>query len=126
MNGIKNMLLGIAIMLAVIVFHLFCANDGLWTDFIAIIGLIYVCGIKKEKISLPKEKNRCIAAVFETAGQFFYTYAMASNSTISAALVSSYCIMSLILSRIFLKEHLTWKQYVLIAIVFVGIILTSI
>ncbi len=37
MNGIKNMLLGIAIMLAVIVFHLFCANDGLWTDFIAII-----------------------------------------------------------------------------------------
>lgn len=25
MNGIKNMLLGIAIMLAVIVFHLFCA-----------------------------------------------------------------------------------------------------
>lgn len=33
MNGIKNMLLGIAIMLAVIVFHLFCANDGLWTDF---------------------------------------------------------------------------------------------
>ena len=33
---------GIAIMLAVIVFHLFCANDGLWTDFIAIIGLIFV------------------------------------------------------------------------------------
>ena len=41
MNGIKNMLLGIAIMLAVIVFHLFCANDGLWTDFIAIICLIF-------------------------------------------------------------------------------------
>ena len=42
MNGIKNMLLGIAIMLAVIVFHLSCVNDGLWTDFIAIIGLIFV------------------------------------------------------------------------------------
>ena len=42
MHGIKNMLLGIAIMLAVIVFHLFYANDGLWTDFIAIIGLICV------------------------------------------------------------------------------------
>ncbi len=42
MRGIKNMLLGIAIMLAVIVFHLFYANDGLWTDFIAIIGLICV------------------------------------------------------------------------------------
>lgn len=92
----------------------------------AIIGLIYVCGIKKEKISLPKEKNRCIAAVFETAGQFFYTYAMASNSTVSAALVSSYCILSLLLSRMFLKEHLTWKQYALITVVFIGIILTSI
>ena len=42
MNGIINMLLGIAIMLAVIVFHLSCVNDGLWTDFIAIIGLIFV------------------------------------------------------------------------------------
>lgn len=42
MQGIKNMLLGIAIMLAVIVFHLFYANNGLWTDFIAIIGIILV------------------------------------------------------------------------------------
>lgn len=98
-----------------------------FTFFIfAIIGLIYVCGIKKEKISLPKEKNRCFAAIFETAGQFFYTYAMASNSTVSAALVSSYCVLSLLLSRIFLKEHLNWKQYFLITVVFVGIILTSI
>lgn len=93
---------------------------------IAIIGIIYVCGIKKEKISLPKEKNRCMAAIFETAGQFFYTYAMASNSTVSAALVSSYCVLSMLLSRIFLKEQLVWKQYALIAIVFIGILLTSI
>lgn len=42
MQGIKKMLLGIAIMLAVIVFHLFYINDGLWTDFIAIIGFIFV------------------------------------------------------------------------------------
>lgn len=41
MKEIKNMLLGIAIMLAVIVFHLFVA-DKLLTDFIAIIGLCIV------------------------------------------------------------------------------------
>lgn len=92
----------------------------------AIIGLFYVYVIKKDKISLPKEKNRCIAAVFETAGQFFYTYAMASNSTVSAALVSSYCILSLLLSRIFLKEYLSKKQYALIILVSIGMILTSI
>jgi len=38
---IKKMLLGIAIMLAVIVFHMFM-EDGLWIDLIAIVGLIFV------------------------------------------------------------------------------------
>ena len=50
MNGIKNMLLGIAIMLAVIVFHLFCANDGLWTDFIAIINFFNTIIIKSNSL----------------------------------------------------------------------------
>lgn len=49
MRGIKKMLLGIAIMLAVIVFHLFYANDGLWTDFLAIIGLLVVVSGFREK-----------------------------------------------------------------------------
>ena len=40
-NEIKKMLLGIAIMFAVIVFHMFM-EDGLWIDLIAIIGLILV------------------------------------------------------------------------------------
>lgn len=41
MTEIKNMLLGIAIMLAAIALHLFLA-DKLITDFIAIIGLCVV------------------------------------------------------------------------------------
>ena len=41
MKAIKNMLLGIAILLAVIIFHLFY-QDALWTDFIAIVGIIVV------------------------------------------------------------------------------------
>lgn len=40
MKEIKNMLLGIAIMLAVIVFHLYITSTSLWTDFIAVIGII--------------------------------------------------------------------------------------
>ena len=58
MQGIKNMLLGIAIMLAVIVFNLFYEH-GLWTDFIAIIGII--CVIKgyttKSKDNNPTEQT---------------------------------------------------------------------
>lgn len=41
MNGIKDMLFGLAIILATIAFHLFIM-DGLWTDCIAILGLIII------------------------------------------------------------------------------------
>lgn len=40
-NSIKKMLLGISIMLITIIIHLFY-QDGLWTDFIAIIGFILI------------------------------------------------------------------------------------
>lgn len=42
MKEIKNMLLGIAVMLLVIIVHLFFASTQLKTDFIAIIGIILV------------------------------------------------------------------------------------
>lgn len=91
---------------------------------VAIASYVFLKFFKNEKVQLLKEKDNIIAAVLETAGQFFYVYAMATNATISAVVVSSYCVLSLVLSRIFLKEKLTLKQYLLISLVFVGIILT--
>lgn len=41
MKGIRTMLLGVAIMLAVVAFHLYIMV-GFWTDFIAVLGLIIV------------------------------------------------------------------------------------
>lgn len=41
MNQIKDMLLGIAIILVTILVHLFI-EGGLMTDFIAIIGIMFV------------------------------------------------------------------------------------
>ena len=41
MDSIKNMLLGIAILLVTIIVHLFL-NDGYITDFIAIVGVFLV------------------------------------------------------------------------------------
>lgn len=41
MKSIKNMLLGIAIILIIIIIHLFI-NNGLITDFLAIIGVILI------------------------------------------------------------------------------------
>ena len=54
-KDIKIMLVGITIILAVIVLHLFL-SDGLITDLIAIIGVILVfIGYKKVEDEKPKE-----------------------------------------------------------------------
>lgn len=87
----------------------------------AIICLIYLKH-KKEKFNIVKEKNKLLAASFETVGQFFYVFAMADNSTISATIVGSYCVLSMLLSRIFLKEKLSLKKYIAIFSTIVGII----
>ena len=90
----------------------------------AIICLIYL-KIKKERFQIHKEKNKLLAASFETIGQFFYVFAMADNSTISATIVGSYCVLSMLLSRIFLKEKLTVKKYIAIFSTIIGIIILS-
>jgi drug/metabolite transporter (DMT)-like permease len=41
-------------------------------------------------------------------------------------MISSYCIVSLILSRIFLKEKLTKKQYAMVFLVIAGILVLGI
>jgi len=89
-----------------------------------IISYIYLQA-KKVSLNIFKEKNKISAAIFETSGQFFYVFAMSGNSTISATVIGSYCILSLLLSRIFLKEKLTKLQYIAIFLVISGIIILS-
>ena len=97
-----------------------------YTFFIyGIITFIYL-KYKKVKIKLSKEKSKLFAALFETGGQFFYVYAMSGNATISAPIVGSYCILSMILSRIFLKEKLTIKEYIAILLVIIGIVILAV
>ena len=81
---------------------------------------------RNEKINLLKEKDKLIAALLETAGQFFYVFAMSGNSTISASIVGSYCILSMILSRIFLKEKLSVKKYIALGFAIIGLIILCI
>ncbi|MCD7804282.1 MAG: DMT family transporter [Oscillospiraceae bacterium] len=93
---------------------------------VALILLFYVLVIKKEKIALPKQGDKVAAAIFETAGQYFYVYAMSGNAIVAAPLISAYSIVSIVLSRIFLKEKLTPKQYIAIAIVMAGILVMGV
>ena len=93
-----------------------------------------ICGIilfvfmkwKKVKFELPKQKDKLVAAICETAGQLTYVYAMSGNGAIAAPILSSVCVVSLLLSRIFLKEKLTKKQYVFIFIIIVGILMLAV
>jgi drug/metabolite transporter (DMT)-like permease len=81
---------------------------------------------KQVKFELPKQKDKAVAAVCETAGQLTYVYAMSGNGAIAAPILSCVCVVSLLLSRIFLKEKLTKKQYMFIAIIITGILMLAV
>ncbi len=91
------------------------------------LGLFIFLKAKKVKFGpIPQHKDKILAAVFETAGQFTYVYALGGVDAVAAPILSSVCIVSLLLSRIFLKEKLSWKTYVFIAIVIIGILLLAV
>ena len=94
----------------------------------AIVGLILFIFMKYKgvKFELPKQRDKAIAAVCETAGQLTYVYAMSGNGAIAAPILSCVCVVSLLLSRIFLKEKLTKKQYLFIGIIIVGILILAV
>ena len=99
------------------------ANTSYELTFAAFALILFIfMKIKKVKFELPKQRDKILAAVCETAGQFTYVFAMSGNGVIAAPILSSVCVVSLLLSRIFLKEKLTWKQYVFIALVIIGIL----
>ena len=93
---------------------------------VALLAYVYLKFIKKETFILIKEKDKGLAAILETTGQFFYVFAMAGNAIIAAPLIAAHGIFSVVLSRIFLKEVLSVRQYVMIAIVMLGIILLGV
>jgi drug/metabolite transporter (DMT)-like permease len=68
------------------------------------------------------ELVRCGAAVGETFGTMTYTFAVGSNPILTAPITSSYCLVTIILARVFLKERLTKKQYLSLALVVIGIV----
>ena len=94
----------------------------------AIVGIVLLIFmmIKRVKFELPKQKDKALAAVCETAGQLTYVYAMSGNGAIAAPIISCVCVVSLLLSRIFLKEKLTKRQYMFITIIIVGILMLAV
>ena len=91
--------------------------------------------VKKQVVVQPwyqklfRQKWKLLAAAFETAGQATYLFALNAEGTPGVPAVilgSGTVITSLILSRVFLKEKLTWLQYLFIFIILSGIIALAI
>ena len=104
------------------------ANVAYELTFLAagVFCFIYTVLIKKQKLIPKMEAPKYVGAIFETAGQFTYVYALGGVDAIAAPILSSVCVVSLLLSRIFLKEKLSWKTYAFIAIVIFGILLLAV
>lgn len=105
------------------------ANVAYELTFLAagIVCFVYTCVIQKQKLVPKMELPKYIGAGFETAGQLAYIYALASGeSALAAPIIASYCMVSVLWSRLFLKEKLSWKHYVCIFVTFAGIVIMGV
>lgn len=99
------------------------------TFFVAGIGCFIFMWIKNKKPYNPFKKTewpKLVASICEQFGQVFYVFAMASNPVLAAPLISAYCIVSILLSRVILKEKLKVSQYLCVALVVIGIIILGV
>ncbi len=105
------------------------ANVAYELTFLAagVLCFVYTVIIKRQPLVPKMEAPKYAGAIFETAGQFTYIMALASgDAAMAAPIISSYCMASVLWSRLFLKEKLSWKHYVCIAVTFAGILIMGI
>lgn len=90
-----------------------------------LVCFVYVVFIKKDRLLPRREAPKYVGALFETAGQFAYIYAIADSAHVAMAapIISSYCVASVLWSRIFLREKLSKKHYAMVLLVVVGIVI---
>ncbi|MBQ7736517.1 MAG: EamA family transporter [Oscillospiraceae bacterium] len=101
---------------------------GLTFLFAGIVAWVFLL-VKEKRPYNPfakKELTKGAAACCEEFGQVFYVYAMAKNPVVAAPMVASYCVVSMLLGRVIIKEKLKAKQYACIAAVVAGIIMLGV
>lgn len=93
--------------------------------FVGILCFIYTVIVMKNRLVPRIEGPKYLGAACETVGQFAYIYAIADadHLALSAPIISAYCAISVIWSRIFLREKLSFKHYLMILLVIIGIII---
>ena len=102
----------------------YAANSAFELTFfiLAIFAFIWVKFVKKDSI-FKGNKHLYFGGLCETVGQIFYMAVMFSDFSVGMVIISAYCAISVLWSRIFLKEKMSWKHYAVIALVISGIVI---
>lgn len=100
----------------------YAANSAFELTFflLAIFAFIYLKFVKKDTV-FKGNKHFFLGGICETVGQVFYMAVMFADYSVGMVIISAYCAVSVLWSRIFLKETLSWKHYASIAVAFAGI-----
>ena len=95
---------------------------------VAICIWLYMMIVKKHIYNPFQEEElfRCGAATGETVGTMAFIFAASINPVLTAPVTSLYCLVTIVLARIFLKERLSNKQYRGLAFLIAGIALFGI
>ena len=102
----------------------YAANSAFELTFfvLAVFAFVWVKLIKKDNM-FKGNKHLYFGGLCETVGQIFYMAVMFSDFSVGMVIISAYCAISVLWSRIFLKEKMSWKHYVVIAMVIAGIVI---
>ena len=101
----------------------YAANSAFELTFfiLAIFAFIWIRFVKKDVI-FKGNKDLFLGGLCETVGQIFYMAVMFSDFSAGMVIISAYCAISVLWSRIFLKEKMSWKHYFVIGLVIAGIV----
>lgn len=102
----------------------YAANSAFELTFLvlAVFAFIWLKLVKKDTV-FKGNKNLFWGGLCETVGQVFYMAVMFSDFSVGMVIISAYCAISVLWSRIFLKEKMSWKHYAVIALVISGIVI---
>lgn len=102
----------------------YAANSAFELTFfvLAVFAFIWLKFVKRD-IVFKGNKHLYFGGLCETIGQVFYMAVMFSDFSAGMVIISAYCAISVLWSRIFLKEAMSWKHYALIALVIAGIVI---
>jgi drug/metabolite transporter (DMT)-like permease len=93
--------------------------------FIGLLCFVYL-KVTDKTYKFSIDRLKLVGTLFETAGQYTFIYALGTGmASVVSPFIASYSAVTIILSRVFLKEKLKPAQYVCVIVIIAGLIALS-